>query len=73
MAIRNKPTVDWRSVPNLIVDPVHIPPELEVKGLSMNNVGRLSLSGPGRTGELSLVEFRSKRRMQELTFDLLNL
>jgi type III restriction enzyme len=36
----------------------------------VNNVGRLSLTGPGREDEVSLAEFRSKRRLQELTLDL---
>ncbi len=31
-AIRNRVTVDWDSVPKLILDPGHIPPEVEVKG-----------------------------------------
>jgi len=69
-AIRNRVAVDWASVPKLIIDPAHIPPEVEVKGLSVNNRGRLSLTGPGRTHQVTLAEFRSKRRLQELTFDL---
>ena len=69
-AIRNRVAVDWASVPKLIIDPVHIPPEVEVKGLSVNNQGRLSLTGPGRADQVTLAEFRSKRRLQELTFDL---
>jgi type III restriction enzyme len=69
-AIRNRIAVDWVSVPKLIIDPAHIPPEVEVKGLSVNNRGRLSLTGPGRADQVTLAEFRSKRRLQELTFDL---
>ena len=69
-AIRNRVAVDWASVPKLIIDPAHIPPEVEVKGLSVNNRGRLSLTGPGRADQVTLAEFRSKRRLQELTFDL---
>jgi type III restriction enzyme len=69
-AIRNKVTVDWASVPSLVLEPGRIPPEVEVKGLHLNNKGRLSLSGPGRIDEVTLREFREKRRMQELVFDL---
>ena len=69
-AIRNRVAVDWSSVPKLIINPAHIPPEVEVKGLSVNNRGRLSLTGPGRADQVTLAEFRSKRRLQELTFDL---
>jgi type III restriction enzyme len=69
-AIRNRVTVDWNRVPSLILDPDQIPPEVEVKGLNVNNQGRLSLSGPGRVDDVTLAEFRAKRRLQELVFDL---
>ena len=69
-AIRNRVTVDWENVPRLILDPGKIPPEVEVKGLNVNNKGRLSLSGPGRNDDVTLQEFRDKRRIQELVFDL---
>lgn len=36
----------------------------------MNNRGRPSLSGPGKLDQVNLEEFRTKRRLQELTFDL---
>jgi type III restriction enzyme len=63
-------TVNWASVPKLLIEPGRIPPEVEVKGLNVNNKGRLSLSGPGRSDDVTLAEFRSKHRMQELLFDL---
>jgi type III restriction enzyme len=69
-AIRNRVAVDWESVPKLILDPARIIPEVEMKGLSVTNAGRLALTGPGRADEVTLAEFRSKRRLQELTFDL---
>ena len=69
-AIRNRITVDWTSVPSLELQPNRIPPEVEMKGLNVNNMGRLSLSGPGRASDVSLKEFREKRRLQELVFDL---
>lgn len=69
-AIRNRITIDWASVPSLVLQPDRIPPEVEMKGLNVNNMGRLSLSGPGRASDVSLKEFREKRRLQELTFDL---
>ena len=46
-AIRNKITVDWTSVPSLQLQPDRIPPEVEMKGLNVNNMGRLSLTWPG--------------------------
>jgi type III restriction enzyme len=41
-----------------------------MKGLNVNNMGRLSLTGPGRASDVSLKEFREGRRLQELVFDL---
>lgn len=69
-AIRNRVTVDWATVPSLVLEPGRIPPEVEVKGLHVSNKGKLSLSGPGRIDEVTLREFRAKRRTQELVFDL---
>ena len=69
-AIRNRVTADWRRIPPLTLEPGRIPPEVEVKGLNVNNRGRPSLSGPGKLDQVSLEEFRAKRRLQELTFDL---
>lgn len=69
-AIRNRVAVDWGSVPSLVLEPGRIPPEVEVKGLHFNNKGKLSLSGPGRIDDVTLKEFRAKRRTQELVFDL---
>ncbi len=69
-AIRNRITVDWDNVPLQVLEPGRIPPEVEVKGLNITNKGKLSLSGPGRIDAITLKEFRSKRRIQELVFDL---
>ena len=41
-----------------------------MKGLSVTNQGRPSLSGPGRSDDVTLAEFRARRRLQELVFDL---
>jgi len=69
-AIRNRVTINWTTVPSLILEPGRIPPEVEVKGLHVNTKGKLSLSGPGRIDEVNLDEFRARRRLQELVFDL---
>jgi type III restriction enzyme len=69
-AIRNRVMVEWGSVPSLVLEPGRIPPEVEVKGLHVSNKGRMTLSGPGRVDDVTLKEFRSKRRLQELVFDL---
>lgn len=69
-AIRNRVVATWKNAPSLVLEPGRIPPEVEVKALHVNNTGRLSLSGPGRVDDVTLAEFRSKRRLQELVFDL---
>ena len=69
-AIRNRVTMDWATVPPLVLEPGRIPPEVEVKGLHVTNKGKLSLTGPGRIDDVTLKEFRAKRRTQELVFDL---
>jgi type III restriction enzyme len=68
--VRNRVTVDWPSVPALILEPGRIPPEVEVKALSINNQGRLTLSGPGRIDDVKLNEFRARHRLQQLVFDM---
>jgi type III restriction enzyme len=69
-AIRNRITVDWKTVPSVVLQPDRIPPEVQMKGLHVSNTGKLSLSGPGKLSDVSLEEFRSQHRMQELVFDL---
>jgi type III restriction enzyme len=68
-AIRNRIDFDWKNVPPLVVDPQHIPPEVQMKGLSVDVEGKMSLSGPGRTSQADLNARRSRHRMQELIFD----
>ena len=69
-AIRNRVTMDWESVPKMTLWPERIPPEVEVKGLSLNNAGRMSLAGPGRLDEVNLREYRARTRVQALIFTL---
>jgi len=69
-AIRNRVTMDWATVPPLKLEPGKIPPEVEMKGLSFNNQGRQSLSGPGKLEGASLADYRSQHRMQKLVFEL---
>ena len=40
-----------------------------MKATVPNNLGRMTLSGPGRLDDATLKEFRSKRRLQELVFE----
>jgi type III restriction enzyme len=68
-AIRNRVTVDWSQVARLVIDPSNIPPEVEMKATVPNNLGRMTLAGPGRLDDATLKAFRSKRRLQELVFE----
>jgi type III restriction enzyme len=68
--VRNRVTVDWPAVPSLPLEPGRIPPEVEVKALSVSNEGRMTLSGPGRIDAVKLNEFRARHRLQELVFDM---
>ncbi|TLD43375.1 MAG: Type III restriction-modification enzyme, helicase subunit [Candidatus Jettenia ecosi] len=69
-AIRNRIMVDWNSVAQLYLDPMNIPPEVEMKAGLPNNQGRYSLTGPGRIENVDLSPYRSGRRFQELVFEL---
>jgi type III restriction enzyme len=69
-AIRNRVTVDWSALAPVTLDPKRIPPEVQVKALLPSNVGRPSLSGPGRLESVDLNPFRSGRRLQELVFHM---
>jgi type III restriction enzyme len=69
-AIRNRVTVDWKSVATLVLDPQKIPPEVQMKAAIPNNKGRPSLTGPGKLESVDLNPYRSGRRLQELIFEL---
>lgn len=69
-AIRNRVTIDLHSVATLVLDPMNIPPEVQVKAALPNNKGRHALSGPGKIESVDLNPYRSGRRFQELVFDL---
>jgi type III restriction enzyme len=69
-AIRNRVTINLDSAATLILDPMNIPPEVEVKAALPNNKGRPSLTGPGKLERVDLNPYRAGRRFQELIFDL---
>jgi type III restriction enzyme len=69
-AVRSRVVVDWDQVPPLVLVPDKIPPEVDMKGLTVNDQGKMSLSGPNQIDNVTLKEFRSTRRIQELTFEL---
>lgn len=69
-AIKNKVTVDWDSVPDLQLDPLKIPPEITVKGLSWKNEKMPTLTGPGKVEWIDLEPWRREKRIQELEYEL---
>jgi type III restriction enzyme len=69
-AIRNKITVDWEAVAPLTLDPMNIPPEVEMKASLPSNKGRPTLTGPGKLERVDLNPYRAGRRFQELVFEL---
>ena len=69
-AIRNRIVVDWQTVAPLVLDPMQIPPEVQMKAALPNNQGRPSLTGPGKLEDVTLSPYRSGVRLQELIFDL---
>ncbi len=69
-AIRNRIMVDWASVAPLFLDPLKIPPEVQMKASLPTNTGRPSLGGPGALELVDLNPFRKGRREQELVFEL---
>ena len=69
-AIRNRVSIDWKTVAQLVLDPIKIPPEVELKATIPGAQSRPSLLGPGGIQNLNLNPFRKGRRVQELAFEL---
>lgn len=69
-AVRNKVRVEWGAVPDLVLDPLQIPPEVEMARALPSNDGRPSMHGIGGVGSVNLDPYRARRRLQELVFDL---
>jgi type III restriction enzyme len=69
-AIRNRVTVDWENVSPLRLDPMNIPPEVQMKGALLSDRGRPSLMGPGALENVTLNPYRKDKRVQQLAFEL---
>lgn len=68
--IRQRVAVDWDGIAPLRLDPMHIPPEVEMKAGLPSNTGRPSLVGPGRLERVDLNPFREGQRLQRLVFEM---
>lgn len=69
-AIRNRVSVNWDIVPPLFLDPLKIPPEVEMKASLPTNSGRPSLTGPGQLARVDLNPYRQGKRLQTLVFEM---
>lgn len=69
-AVRHRVGVHWDAIAGLKLDPIKYPPETTMRGLSFSTEGRPSMSGPGRSSELTLVTYRKTVRLQTKIFDL---
>lgn len=69
-SIRNRISVDWDRVPPVLVDPMKIPNQVEMKANLPNNRGRASLLGPGKLEGLDLERWRTSVRLQAREFEL---
>ena len=67
--VRNRIAVDWSNIPGVRLDPQNIPPEVELKALSVSARGALATTGPGRVREVRMTSYLAGRRTQELSFD----
>ncbi len=56
--------MDWDGVPELLIDPTQIPPEVQMKAGLPTNQGRPTLYGPGKLDMASLSAFREQHRLQ---------
>ena len=68
--VRHRIRVDWESIAPLTLDPMHIPPEVEMKAGLPSNTGRPSLIGPGQIEHIDLNPYRQGRRRQQLVFEM---
>ena len=68
--IRHRLKVDWETIAPLHLDPMDIPPEVEMKAGLPSNEGRPSLVGPGRLERIDLNPYREGRRLQKLVFEM---
>ncbi|MFZ4580010.1 MAG: BPTD_3080 family restriction endonuclease [Myxococcota bacterium] len=69
-AVQNRIRVDWTAVPPLALDPLQIPPEVELAALVGANDGRPKMGGPGGLQRVDLERWRQEHRLQQLEFEL---
>ncbi|UNK48853.1 DEAD/DEAH box helicase family protein [Lysobacter sp. S4-A87] len=61
--------VDWSKVPTLVLDPMEVPDVTLMKGLTTVD-GALAAYGPGESSVVTLDQWRSRVRLQQVAFTL---
>ena len=69
-AIKNKLTVDWKTMAPIRLDAHQIPSGVDIKHLLPAAAGGLTLSGPGKLQAVTLDAYRKNWSVQELAFHL---
>ena len=69
-SIRNRVAVDWDRVAPVLIDPMKIPDQVELKANLPTNRGGPSRLGPGRPEDLDLERWRAGVRRQAHEFEL---
>jgi len=67
-AVRNRVAIDWDTVPELIIDPANIPPEVYMAGVLADTAGKVKPLVPGRTQELALAPYLASQPLQQRVF-----
>lgn len=57
-------SLDWDRIPELVIDPTQIPPEVQMKAGLPTNQGRPTIYGPGKLSTASLAAYRAEHRLQ---------
>ncbi len=71
-SVRRRIICDMENIPSLSIDHANIPPEVKMKAGLLNNQGRPSLHGPGKTSKASLQKFREQFRLQAEIYNMTN-
>lgn len=69
-SIRNDIVVDWESVAKLELDPMRIPPAVQMAAGLPSNTGRFSVISPGGLIDVDLNPYRKGQRIQALVFEM---
>jgi len=67
-AVRNRVAVDWDSVPELVVDPAEIPPEVFMSAVFANTSGGVKPIAPKVVKELALQPYLARNTVQKNVF-----